>query len=149
MKTAMNGVPTLEPAFFSKTFDTVLGAINGEVDLDPAILNTSRTQLAAISQGKATEQQVKFAAVAFTACTNQKMFTAFVARGEALIELLKDAERQAVWASRGWVQLSAATVGVIAPARFLLTIAATCPLKLGANTFDVSEFERRAIAVSR
>ncbi len=145
----MSDVPTLDPTFFSKTFDTALKAINGELDLDPAILNTSRTKLAAFSNGKATEQQVKLAAVAFSACTSQKMFTAFAARGEALIYLLKDAERQAVWATKGWIQLSAASVGVIAPARFLLTIAATCPLKLNVDTFDVREFERRAIAVSK
>jgi hypothetical protein len=142
----MTSVPSVDPDLFRAVVErSVTGTSMG---LEEKALASAREHLAKLSGGRATEAQVRLAATAYSLSSSERVFHALIARFEAFMELTSDPERQAVWATKGWVRLSSDAAGAIAPAKFLLAIAATCPLKAGAGTFQIAEFEKRATAVA-
>jgi hypothetical protein len=84
------------------------------------------------------------AIVAYGMLSDECVRDALITRIEAFMALLTDPERQVIWASRRWVLLSEAVVGMVSPAIPLFALAATCPLRPGTREFDADEFERLA-----
>lgn len=145
----MEMVPIIDPPIFLRAYEKWMDACAGRIKLEPEILAKSREVSAALSGGRATDGQAILAAVALAESGgSQARFSTIIARMEAFADLLSHTEVQITWATRGWCQLSEETAGSVAPAQFLLTIAATCPLIAKKGHFDVSLFEQRALRIS-
>jgi hypothetical protein len=143
----MVDVPLLEPKLFIAAYERWLAASSGVSPQGAQRRATARGAVNGVSSGQGAELQVRFAAVAYAMSPSERAFSALIARAEAFNDLLNDAERQADWASRGWLRPSYPSAGMLAPRRPLLAIAATCPLRAGAGRFEPREFERRAVHV--
>jgi hypothetical protein len=140
----MNDVPALDPAFFEWVLNRVHAIVNGEASIDPRMMASARDHVAGMVGDQATEAHVALVAVAFERSSTRREFRALIARFEAFMDLLADAETMVLWATRGRVQMSGREIGRLAPARMLNVIAATCPLSEDEFGFDMVVFERLA-----
>lgn len=135
-------IPAIEPRRFREAFEWVLAVHDRAAPFDAAALREAGEILRRVAGDRASPLQQVTLMVARQRFSDPSSFSAFLARVEALHDLLDNPAQVALWRARGWVRASPADTRLVAPAHFLVETAALCPL--GPAGFDQTSFEALA-----
>lgn len=139
-------VAPMAPRLFRDAFECTLAVQDGSAPVARSELERFGTLIGEVASRDASQFQKALLAVAFDRFNNEQAFGCYLARAEALGDLLADPHTTARWVARGWARRSPTQPDAIAPVRFLLEAAAVCPLDDAAAGFDADAFEQTAQA---